>query len=288
MKKSLTHLPEHKQNELELIKDIILDKIPGVRLIILFGSYARDEWVEDTHLEGHVTHVYESDFDILVATRYKKTAEDLKIHDIVKQRINATGKVDTPYDIIYHNYNYVNKMITDGHYFFVDIQKEGIYLYRKHRHNIGEIKTIPPEKRKQLDLQEFKKWFKKAKEFYRSYELNLKERQYKLAAFMLHQATECFYSAVTLVFVNYRFRLHDIETLGRKAVSYNAEFAKVFPCDTDEQKKMFDLLRKAYIDARYKDSYEITKEQLEYLGERVQNLQDLTERICKEKIGSFF
>jgi len=288
MKKSLTHLPEHKQNELELIKDIILDKIPGVRLIILFGSYARDEWVEDTHLEGHVTHVYESDFDILVATRYKKTAEDLKIHDIVKQRINATGKVDTPYDIIYHNYNYVNKMITDGHYFFVDIQKEGIYLYRKHRHNIGEIKTIPPEKRKQLAQQEFKKWFKKAKEFYRSYELNLKERQYKLAAFMLHQATECFYSAVTLVFVNYRFRLHDIETLGRKAVSYNAEFAKVFPCDTDEQKKMFDLLRKAYIDARYKDSYEITKEQLEYLGERVQNLQDLTERICKEKIGSFF
>ncbi|MHC4395558.1 MAG: HEPN domain-containing protein [Planctomycetota bacterium] len=287
MKRSLAHLPEYKQKELELIKDIILEKVPDVRMIVLFGSYARDEWVEDTHLEGHVTHVYESDFDILVATRYKKTAEDLKIHDIVKQRINATGKVDTPYDIIYHNYNYVNKMITDGQYFFTDIQKEGIYLYRKHRHNIGTIKTIPPEKRKQLAQQEFKKWFKSAKEFFDTFYDDLGKRRYKKAAFELHQAVERFYSAVTLVFVNYRFRTHDIETLGKKAVSYDSEFAKVFPRDTDEQEKLFDLLRKAYIDARYKDSYEITKEQLEQLAPCVKKLHEVTERICKEKIESF-
>ena len=24
-------------------------------MIVLFGSYARNEWVEDTHLEGHAT-----------------------------------------------------------------------------------------------------------------------------------------------------------------------------------------------------------------------------------------
>ena len=75
MKKSLAHLPKLKQAELELIKDIILEKIPDVRMIVLFGSYARGEWVEDTHIEGHTTHVYESDFDILVATKSKKTAE---------------------------------------------------------------------------------------------------------------------------------------------------------------------------------------------------------------------
>ena len=49
----------------------------------------------------------------------------------------------------------------------------------------------------------------------------------------------------------------------------------------------FILLKKAYVDARYKDSYEITKEQLEYLAERVKTLQELTERVCKEKIESF-
>ena len=72
MNKSLEHLPEHKQIELEIIKDIILEKIPDVRMIILFGSYARGNWVEDTHTEDNAIHVYESDFDILVATKDKK------------------------------------------------------------------------------------------------------------------------------------------------------------------------------------------------------------------------
>ncbi|MHC4397447.1 MAG: HEPN domain-containing protein, partial [Planctomycetota bacterium] len=71
MKKTLAHLPKHKRDELELIKDIILEKIPDVRMIVLFGSYARGQAVEDIHTEGHTTHVYESDFDILVTTKTK-------------------------------------------------------------------------------------------------------------------------------------------------------------------------------------------------------------------------
>jgi len=51
--------------------------------------------------------------------------------------------------------------------------------------------------------------------------------------------------------------------------------------------KAFKLLRKAYIDARYKKDYKITKKQLEYLAERVKVLQKLTNKICKKKIESF-
>ena len=110
---------------------------------------------------------------------------------------------------------------------------------------------------------------------------------YKEAAFLLHQVTEGFYSAITLVFVNYRFRTHDIELLGIKAVGYDAEFAKVFPQDTNPHGKAFKLLKKAYVDARYKKEYRITKKQLEYLAERVKVLQKLTNKICKKKIESF-
>jgi len=99
MKNSSAHLPEHKQKELEIIKDIILEKIPDVRIIVLFGSYARGDWVEDIHIEGPVTHVYESDFDILVATKSKKAAEDYKAHDRVEKAIEATKQVKTPYSI---------------------------------------------------------------------------------------------------------------------------------------------------------------------------------------------
>ena len=288
MKKLLELLPEDKYKELELIRDIILEKIPDVRIIVLFGSYARGDWVEDTHLEDNATHVYESDFDILVATKFKKQVENTGLHSKIESAIEATGQIKTPYSIIYHTLNEVRERITEGHYFFTDIKKEGIHLYRnKSRHSLGKAKILTPEEKKQIAEEHFKQWFKSAKGFYAAYTFHLNRREYKLAAFNLHQSTERFYSSVTLVFVNYRFRTHDLERLRRKAISYNAEFAKVFPCETKEQKKLFDLLRKAYIDARYKKEYKITKKQLEYLAKRVKLLQRLTNRICKEKINSF-
>ena len=51
--------------------------------------------------------------------------------------------------------------------------------------------------------------------------------------------------------------------------------------------KAFKVLRKAYIDARYKKDYKITKKQLEYLAARVKKLQKLTKNICTQKIKSF-
>lgn len=287
MKKSLSHLPKHKQDELRLITDTILEKIPDVRMIVLFGSYARGSWVEDIHTEGHTTHVYESDFDILVATKSKKTAEDPDLHDRVEKAIDATNKVKTPHSIIYHTFSYVRHMVTEGRYFFTDIKKEGIHLYHTGKHSLGKTKILTPQQRKQIAEEDFKQWFKSAKEFFVDFNNAFKRRSYKNAAFYLHQATERFYSAVTLVFINYRFRTHDIQLLGIKAVSYNSEFAKVFPQDTVPHRKAFTLLKKAYIDARYKKDYRITKKQLEYLAVRVKKLQKLTKTICQEKIESF-
>ncbi|MHC4737302.1 MAG: HEPN domain-containing protein [Planctomycetota bacterium] len=66
-------------------------------------------------------------------------------------------------------------------------------------------------------------WFKSARNFFGAYESELQKRHNKEAAFLLHQAVERFYSTVTLVFVNYRFRTHDFQRFGTKAVSYNGE-----------------------------------------------------------------
>jgi predicted nucleotidyltransferase len=184
MKKSLTHLPKQKQDELELIKDIILDKIADVRMIVLFGSYARGSWVEDIHTEGHTTHVYKSDFDILVATKSKKTAEDSDAHDRVEKAIEAAKQVRTPYSIIYHTFSYVKQMITEGHYFFADIKKEGIQLHKTSKHSLGKIKILTPQQRKIVAEEHFKQWFKSAKEFYIDFNNAFERRSYKNAAFL--------------------------------------------------------------------------------------------------------
>jgi len=53
------------------------------------------------------------------------------------------------------------------------------------------------------------------------------------------------------------------------------------------QRGRFQLLKNAYVDARYSEHYEITQEELSWLVERVVCLQQLTEKFCKEKIERF-
>jgi len=130
-------------------------------------------------------------------------------------------------------------------------------------------------------------WFNSERKFYKGYQLYLTGRDYKEAAFMLHQAVERFYGAVMLVFTGYKPKRHNIETLGRRVCGCDAAFFKVFPRATKEQDKNFKLLKKAYIDARYKKDYKITRKQLEYLAKRVKLLQKLTKKICVAKIKSF-
>ena len=57
MKVGLSHVPEHRQHQIAAIADLLRDGAP-VEMIILFGSYARGDWVED------LPNQYLSDFDV--------------------------------------------------------------------------------------------------------------------------------------------------------------------------------------------------------------------------------
>jgi HEPN domain-containing protein/predicted nucleotidyltransferase len=284
MKKSLSHLPKHKQQELKLITDTIIQSFPGVQMLILFGSYARGNWVEDTYKQGHITYEYKSDYDILVITETKRQANDDGLQRKLNDKLKGSA---TDVNLIYHSINQVNTNLESGWYFFSDIKKEGIVLYDSKKYKLSKIKKLSAKQRAELAKTDFNMWFKKAKEFYDAFDYKFKKHQCKIAAFMLHQTVESLYMAIMLVFTHYKPKTHDIEKLGRKAAGFDPQFLKVFPRATKGEEQAFELLKKAYIDARYKASYRITKKQLEYLAKRVKVLQKLAQKICQEKIESF-
>ena len=160
-------------------------------------------------------------------------------------------------------------------------------LYDSKRYKLEKAQKLSPEERKQIAQEDFKYWFKSAREFLTSFEDAFKRRLYNNAAFYLHQATERFYTATLLVFTHYKPKEHDIKTLGKQVSNLDPRFLPVFPRKTPEERRLFELLRKAYIDARYNRNYKITKKELEYLAERVMKLQQLTKEICKERIESY-
>jgi uncharacterized protein len=279
MKSTLSHLPENKQNELKTVTRIIRDAVPA-EMIILFGSYARGEWVEDYQEK----YEYVSDFDILVVTKDRhKAKQDKKWWDLDKQLMANEDITRT--SIIHHSIGFVNDKIERNYYFFIDILKEGIILFDSGKFALSEPKNLNPGQRVEKSTEEFEHWFESASNFFLSYHDTFNRANFREAAFLLHQTTERFYAAILLVFTDYKPRIHDIEILGTQVAKLHPDFGSVFPKTTPEEERLFALLKKAYIDARYNRNFKIEKEELEYLGSRVMLLKNLTERICKERIG---
>jgi HEPN domain-containing protein len=188
--------------------------------------------------------------------------------------------------IIMHSVDEVKAAIKRGNYFFCDIKKEGILLHSSRRFRLPVVKELNPKQRLNNAKRNFQDWFESANDFYCSYRDDLKANRLKLAAFDLHQATEHSYHTVVLVFTGYKPKLHDLEILGIQVDRLSPEFKEIFLKNTDEEKRLFKLLKQAYVRARYDMGYKITEEELEYLAERVKLLQTITERVCKEKIKS--
>ncbi|QQV75399.1 hypothetical protein H6P87_00955 [Rickettsia tillamookensis] len=267
------------------ILDIAQDKIA---MIILYGSFARGDWVRD------LPNGYHSDTDILIILKKGKYKGHvtLRLEDKIYKRLEKTGVIKDqiiPYDseisIILESIDEVNSQLEIGRYFYTDIKKEGILLYDSKEFTLSEAKDLPWSEMKEIAKDYYEEWFRSGCGFLIDCKYPFERGELNKSAFYLHQATESLYSAILLVFSNYKPKLHDIKKLGSRAANYNSELLQVFPIATPEQKECFKLLRKAYVDARYDKNYKITKEQLLYVIERVEKLKTLTERICLERIN---
>ena len=93
--------------------------------------------------------------------------------------------------------------------------------------------------------------------------------------------------AIILVFTDYKPKTHDLEDLNKQVGYADARFKTVFPNKTEEENRLFKLLVRAYIDSRYKLGYSVEAKDLEWLGERVMKLKELTGVICEERIEGF-
>jgi len=280
VKTSIAYLPQDKQDQLAQVVQSIVDMIQPEK-IILYGSYARDKWVEDTHMEGHILHEYLSDYDLLIITQRGEKREESDIEEMVESRFDF----NTPVSPIAHTIDFVNTRLREGHYFFSDIKEEGILLYDAGNIPLAQPAVLTPAERKQIATDDFKHWYNDAVTFL-EISISIINKNPPIAAFQLHQATERAYAAVLLVFTGYKPRTHNLGKLLHKCKEFAPELADVFPRKSTNEKYLFELLKKAYIDARYKKNFKITEEQLNILIDRIKQTHAIVERVCREQIAA--
>lgn len=283
MRDSLEHLPETTQRELAVATEIILESAHP-EMIILFGSYARGNWVAEKAADG-IYYQYQSDLDLLVITGSESQAAKLETSTRLEKQLSQ--RIKTPVSLIAHDIQFLNRRLKKGQYFFTDIQREGIALYDSGQYQLEEPRQLQPRERRLLAQDDFDYWYGKALKLKKGFDLYMDEGDYAEAIFLLHQIAERLLGAVLLVFTRYKPSTHDLSKLLKRVSSVEPEFLQVFPAGSEEQKQCFKLLRSAYVDARYKPSFSISGEQLEWLAQRVELLRQMTERHCQEKIESF-
>ncbi len=279
MKTDLSHLPEDKRDEVRRITEIIREAVEP-EMVILFGSHARGDWVEDEET-GYI-----SDYDVLVIVRPRHAEGG---SNTIQQRVErevAEALRHSHVNAIAHRIDFVNSKIGEGHYFFTDIRKEGILLYDSGKHELAKAKDLDDAERQRIAQRDFVQWFESANEFYQGFAGALERDHLKKAAFDLHQTTERLYATILLVHTGHKPKVHDIERLDKLSRLHVGELARVFPRSTPEEERRFDLLKRAYVDARYDPDYTITRGDLEYVAGRVRELKTLVEETCRGKIES--
>jgi len=210
MKIDINYLPETKQDELHRIATIIRDS-KMAEMIILFGSYARGDWVEDMYDSEH--YRYQSDMDILVIVETKSDSAQSKLELDIETKIDQDEQIKTPVSIIVHDIEFVNRRLRKAQYFFSDIKKEGVLLFDSKKHSLQEAKELLPEERKKLAQDDFDYYFEKANDFKELVDICLGKGKLNNAAFLLHQTAERLYTAILLVFTHYKPNTHDLAIL---------------------------------------------------------------------------
>uniref|UniRef100_UPI0035CC8EA3 HEPN domain-containing protein n=1 Tax=uncultured Sphingomonas sp. TaxID=158754 RepID=UPI0035CC8EA3 len=300
MKSDLDHLPATKQRELERVVQIIFEEFEDalvlatqdwkkkgrIQKIVLYGSYARGGWVD----EPHTAKGYQSDYDLLIVVNDKRLIDRVeywsKLDERLIRELSVTKTLRTPVNFIVHTLQEVNDGLAQGRYFFMDVARDGIALYQSDDSSFHQPQPKTPEQALDMAKEYFEDWFGSAREFFDNFMFNLKQQRWNNAAFQLHQATERYYHGVLLVCAFYTPHVHNLDFLRTQAERLDPRLIEVWPRETRADRARFEKLKGAYIKARYSKHYQITEEELAWLGDRVEALGHVVQVICEEHIAA--
>src|SRR5688500_2212009 len=126
MRTDVDHLPVTQQDEQARVRQPLMDvfavaiawatqpskKNGKIQKIVLFGSYARGDWVDEA------ANGYQSDFDILVMVSHKDLTDVAEYWYVAEDKIQRDERIARPVNIIVHTLDEVNQGLSRGEYFW--------------------------------------------------------------------------------------------------------------------------------------------------------------------------
>ncbi|MFC7379202.1 HEPN domain-containing protein [Brevundimonas sp. GCM10030266] len=301
MKSTLDHLPERQQQELAHIRTTLLTEFEAalrqgaggtaewrkggqVLKIILFGSYARSDWVDEPD------NGYLSDFDLLVIVSHAKLTDIADYWWVAEDKILRDVSVGRTVNLIVHDLAEVNQGLSRGEYFWTDIARDGVILYELPGHPLAAPRPMTPADAETAAQRYFD--IKRADIDVRLdtathvLSQDTSQARRKNAAFQLHQAVEAAYICFLLVHTFYFPRSHNIKFLRSLAEDVDKRLVAAWPREHRLDRRRFETLKRAYVEARYSDQYDVGEEDLAAIAGSATRLRDLVAEASRDWIAT--
>ena len=296
MRDQLDHLPQSTQRELVHVVRVLFEEFeaalrPGtskwskqgrILKIVLYGSFARGDWVSDP-IGGYV-----SDYDILIVVNDERltdfefwsAAEDRLMRDVT-----ISNLLTAPVSFIAHTLTDVNAQLERGRPFFVDIVGQGIALYEAEGFACANPRILPVDEAVAEAKTHFEFWFAQASSAKMGAEFFISAKKPRDAAFLFHQAAERAYHCALLSITLYSPKSHRLNFLRSQCEQIAPVLADAWPRGAKFERRCFELLRQAYVSARYSALYTVTGEELTWTAEHVALLLSLVESLCRNHLA---
>ncbi|WP_340268766.1 HEPN domain-containing protein [Sphingobium mellinum] len=292
MRHDVDHLPSVQQEELARVRQILMDEFAvaisratqpwkkngKILKVALFGSYARDDWVDEAATG------YQSDFDILIVVNHKDLTDIAEYWYAAEDNIQRDVTIARPVNIIVHTLDEVNEGLTRGEYFWVDIARDGIALYELPGSTLVTPRPLTVTDAYEMAGAYLADWLGKVDAALEGAAFYLSKGHHKDAAFTLHQAAERAYTCYLLVRTHYVPRSHNLKFLRSLAEDKEPRLVESWPRATKLDRRRFELAKRAYVEARYSTSYEIGIDDLQAITNAVRHLRDTVEAVSREWI----
>ncbi|HEV7329673.1 MAG TPA: HEPN domain-containing protein [Flavisolibacter sp.] len=260
---------QHEEVSKEIVKRVTA-ATPVQRLFLLglTTAYRRTETLFSLQsaTRKEVTHYF------LLALAEKEVEHSL---NSVQDKIEGALQPYLPVTAIVFSAVQFSRWLLEGHPFAAAVYEKAFLLYQKDEMPLP-VPAIPNEEVIKKEAEQLYTQTKtRVQEFIAGAELYTIRVQYKMAAFMLHQAAEQALRTMLIMHTGLRINTHSMDKLIRYCSMFCFELQDVFPRRNEKEKRVFQLLQKAYIDTRYKEDYCLQPDDILTITKQVKRLYEI-------------
>ncbi len=269
---SLPYVSEYQQKLVTIKLAFIVERARPEK-VVCYGmrTDSRQCWSIFSSSQGGSTV---TTLDLLIVTSEK----DKLARQNISNFIDSLSTDEIRFIVVVHSAEAVNSGHNEGNPFFTTLWRRGVALYDSAR-----IAFAIPNESKVSNWLRAGKRSRLAQSFYETACDSARNARYESAMFMLHQSAELNCANLLDRCLGYKSTTHNIKKLFALTENITPEIINLFPRSTVEENELFELLHRAYLDARYKDYHAVSPAKVLVLINRLKRLNALVAQLTSSR-----